>query len=148
MMRRLNFQPAYRPFRLLSPLFVTPMRPISDFKNRPLRARLVVALHGIAAAFGRERSFRTQVGAAAAALLALIILRPALIWWAVVAISCALVLGLELMNSALEALVDHLRPEEHPDIRLVKDMAAGGVLIASIGSLVCGVLLVLSRWVR
>lgn len=127
---------------------MTPILPISALKNRPLHARVVVALHGIAAAFGRERSFRTQVGLATAAVLALIILRPALIWWAVVALSCALVLGLELMNSALEALVDHLSPDEHPEVRLVKDMAAGGVLLASIGSLVCGVLLVLSRWVR
>ena len=124
------------------------MRPISALKNRPLHARVMVALHGIAAAFRRERSFRTQVGFATAAVVALIILRPALIWWAVVAMSCALVLGLELMNSALEALVDHLSPDEHPDVRLVKDMAAGGVLLASIGSLVCGILLVLSRWVR
>ncbi len=124
------------------------MRQISAFKNRPLHARVVVALQGIAAAFARERSFRTQVGLATAAVLALIILRPALIWWAVVAMSCALVLGLELMNSALEALVDHLSPDEHPEVRLVKDLAAGGVLIASIGSLVCGVLLVLSRRVR
>lgn len=124
------------------------MRPISAFKNRPLRVRVAVALDGITAAFQRERSFRTQLGFATVALLSLILLRPALIWWAVVAMCCALVLGLELMNSALEALVDHLRPEEHPDVRLVKDMAAGGVLVASIGSLVCGVLLVLSIWVR
>ena len=124
------------------------MRPISAFKNRPLRVRGAVALHGIASAFHRERSFRTQLCFATVAVLALIILQPALIWWAVVAMCCALVLGLELMNSALEALVDHLRPDEHPDIRLVKDMAAGGVLVASIGSIVCGVLLVLSRWVR
>lgn len=118
---------------------------MSALKNLPLHARVVVALHGIAAAFARERSFRTQVGLATAAVLALIILRPALLWWAVVAMCCALVLGLELMNSALEALVDHLHPDEHPEIRLVKDMAAGGVLVASIGSLICGVLMVLSR---
>jgi diacylglycerol kinase len=40
----------------------------------------------------------------------------------------------------LEALVDHLHPETHPEIRVVKDMAAASVLLVSIGALVIGLL--------
>jgi undecaprenol kinase len=51
------------------------------------------------------------------------------------------VLAAELMNSAFEALVDHLHPERHPEIRVIKDVASGAVLLTSIGALVVGFLL-------
>ena len=54
----------------------------------------------------------------------------------VVGLATCLVLALELVNSAFERLIDHLHPEIHPEIRLVKDMAAGGVLVISVGALI------------
>ena len=83
-------------------------------KNRSLAERVGFAVAGWRAAWRRERSFRTQACIAAAALLVLIVLRPAPIWWAIVAVTCALVLALELINSALEALVDLLHPGSPP----------------------------------
>jgi diacylglycerol kinase (ATP) len=41
----------------------------------------------------------------------------------------------ELLNTAIEELADHLHPELHPRIRLVKDCAAAGVLVAVLGAL-------------
>lgn len=120
----------------------------SPRKNRPFGARLVVALHGIAAAWRRERSFRTQTAVALLAMSALIALRPPLLWWAIVVVAMGLVLGLELMNSALEALVDHLHPDEHPEVRLIKDMAAGGVLLGSVAALVVAVLFAVAMYMR
>lgn len=40
-----------------------------------------------------------------------------------------LVLGLELLNSAIEATLDLLHPEKHPLVKYAKDAAAGAVLI-------------------
>ena len=40
-----------------------------------------------------------------------------------------------------EALIDHLHPERHPEIGIIKDIATGGVLISSIGAIVVGMLL-------
>jgi undecaprenol kinase len=45
-------------------------------------------------------------------------------------------LALEVINSAFERLIDHLHPELHSEIGLIKDMAAGSVLLISIGALV------------
>ena len=53
-----------------------------------------------------------------------------------VGLAVMLVLALELVNSAFERLIDHLHPEIHPEIRSVKDMAAGGVLLLSLGSVI------------
>ena len=82
---------------------------------------------------------------AGCAIAVLVVLRPPLVWWAVVVISIALVLATELVNSAFEALVDHLHPEVHPEIRVIKDMVAGSVLFAAAGAGVVG-LLMLASW--
>jgi undecaprenol kinase len=113
-------------------------------KNRPFRDRLRHALAGIGEACRRERSFRTQLAAAGAALAFLLILRPPAVWWALVALVSALVLAVELVNSALEALIDYLHPELHPEIRRVKDMAAGAVLVLSMGAVAVGALLAIA----
>jgi len=105
-------------------------------KNRSLFARIGFAIAGWKAAWARERSFRTQVWFACLALLALLVLRPAPVWWAIVALTCALVLALELINSAVEGLIDLLHPEIHPEIKAIKDMLAGAVLAISCAALV------------
>lgn len=105
-------------------------------KNRSLLTRIGFAVAGWRAAWARERSFRTQVWFAGCALLALLMLRPPPGWWAIVALTCALVLALELINSALEGLIDLLHPEVHPEIKAIKDMLAGAVLAISCAALV------------
>lgn len=105
-------------------------------KNRSLFARIGFAVAGWKAAWARERSFRTQGWFACLALLALLILQPSPVWWALVALTCALVLALELVNSALEGLIDRFHPEVHPEIKAIKDMLAGAVLAISCAALV------------
>ena len=48
-------------------------------------------------------------------------------------------LTLELLNSSVEALVDLLHPGIHPEVKAIKDMLAGAVLLASGVALVVGV---------
>ena len=105
------------------------------FKNQPFPVRLGYALRGLAHALRSERSVRTQVAVFVAALLALIVLRPAPVWWALVALASGGVIAAELLNTAIEELTDHLHPELHARIRLVKDCAAAGVLAAVLGAL-------------
>ena len=105
------------------------------WKNQSFPARLKYALHGIAQALRSEQSVRLQAAAFVAALVALSVLRPRPVWWALVLLASALVVAAELLNTALEELADHLNPQEHPRIRLVKDCAAGAVLVAVLGAL-------------
>lgn len=109
-------------------------------KNRSFLDRLGFAVHGLREGWQREHSFRTQVLIGMAAVLVFVFLGASGTWLAVVGLAIVLVLAAELFNSALEALVDHLHPEIHPEIRVVKDMAAAGVLLISIGALVVGLL--------
>ena len=86
-------------------------------KSRPFHERLQFALEGLAAVWQRERSFRTQVGLAVVAMAVTAALRPGWVWAALVALSIALVLALELMNSALEYLIDRMHPAIAPEIK-------------------------------
>jgi undecaprenol kinase len=113
-------------------------------KNKPFYERLLYALGGLRETWSRERSFRTHVTATIAVCAVVLVLRPGWLWTGLVAITITLVLALELMNSAVEYLIDHLHPEIAPEIKLAKDVAAGAVLIASIGAVAIGALLVAS----
>ncbi len=114
-------------------------------KNRKLRERVGFAVTGWRAAWLREASFRTQAAVAVAALLGLMVLRPAPIWWAIVAVTVALVLALELINSALEAVIDLLHPGIHPEVKAAKDMLAGAVLMISVAAIGVGAALLIAQ---
>jgi len=107
-------------------------------KNRPFRVRLGFALKGLVFALRAERSLRFQASVFIAVVIALALLRPGPLWWALVMLASAAVLAAELLNTALEHLVDHLHPEVHPQIRIVKDCAAAGVLLAVLGAMAVG----------
>ncbi|HTC02405.1 MAG TPA: diacylglycerol kinase [Xanthobacteraceae bacterium] len=117
-------------------------------KNKPFRNRLSFALNGLQEAWRRERSLRTQTYIGASAAVVTIALRPGLLWGGLVALSIALVLGLELANSAIEYLIDHLHPGIAPEIKLAKDVIAGAVLVVCLGALCVGVLMALTVLLR
>lgn len=119
-----------------------------SMKNRPFRARLGFALAGLRIVWARERSFRTQCGLAVAALAVTALLRPDWVWLALVTLSIALVLLLEMVNAALEYLMDRVHPDYSDEIKFAKDAAAGAVLLASLAALAVGGLMVLSVILR
>jgi len=104
-------------------------------KNRPFLQRLGFACTGMAGAFRSERSVRVHVLAVAVVLSVLLYVRPAAIWWALMTLAVMFVLAAELINTAVEHLADHLHPQQHARIKVVKDLAAAAVLVASLGAL-------------
>jgi diacylglycerol kinase (ATP) len=113
-------------------------------KNRRFAVRLGFALAGLRLVFAREKSFRSQCLLALAATLVALALRPGPLWWALLALSIGLVLALELANSALEYLLDHLHPELAREIGAAKDSAAAAVLVASLAAAFVGTLMLLA----
>ncbi len=111
-------------------------------KNRRFADRLGFASAGLRLVFAREKSFRAQAGLAAAAFLALLLLRPGPLWAALVVLAAGLVLALELVNSAIEYALDRLHPALSSEIGAAKDAAAGAVLVASLAALAVGALMV------
>lgn len=94
------------------------------------------ALAGLMHGLRTEKSVRFEAVVLVLVLVALVILRPEPVWWAATALASAGVLAAELLNTAIETLADHLCPEIHPRIRIVKDCAAAAVFVSVVGALV------------
>jgi undecaprenol kinase len=114
-------------------------------KSQSFRARLGFAFAGIGTVWRREKSFRSQclLGLVGAAMTAA--LRPGWAWAALIALAIGLVLALEMVNGALEYLIDRIHPELHDEIKHAKDAAAGAVLLASFFG-TCVVLAMVLDW--
>ena len=117
-------------------------------KNRSFLTRLGFALNGIAHSLRSERSMQVHVAALASIAVVMLILAPAPQWWALVSLACGGVLGAELTNTAIEHLADHLHPDSHPSIRIVKDCAAAAVLVMSLAAVGVAIALAIHVWQR
>jgi len=106
------------------------------------------AFEGLKAAILRGRNFRIQLAIGALAITLGAILKLDSTEWLDLVIIITLVLILELVNTSIEALVDLVSPEIQEKAKLAKDVAATTVLIASIGSVVIGVLLFLPKLLK
>ena len=65
--------------------------------------------------------------------------------WCLVVLAMGLVIGLEVMNSATEELVNFVSPEKRKVAGRIKDMAAGAVLVAAIAALVLAAIIILNK---
>lgn len=103
------------------------------------------AVRGLRQLVAREHNAWIHLAATVAASAAGLALRlgPADWRWLIMAI--ALVWMAEAVNTAIEALCDHLHPDFDPAVGHVKDMAAGAVLVAAIAAALIGALTFLPR---
>ena len=109
-----------------------------------LRTSFFYAFQGIAYAFVSQRNFRIQIALGIFAFSLGAWLELSLEKLAIVVFTIALVLILELINTAIEAVVDlAIGRRFHPLARIAKDCAAGAVVIAAIGSLLVALILLL-----
>lgn len=90
------------------------------------------ALKGMLTALREERNMRIHVVAIGVVTVAGIYLGLSAIEWAILALTIGSVISFEMVNSAIEAMVDHVQPEFHKDAGRIKDLAAGAVLVAAI----------------
>lgn len=61
--------------------------------------------------------------------------------WAVLLLTIAMVLAAEFFNTAIENVVDLASPEANPLAKASKDVSAAGVLLAAIGAVLIGLLI-------
>ena len=95
--------------------------------------------------FARERNSRIQLAFALAAMALAAVVRVTVDEWAVLVLTIAVVLTAEAINCAIERVVDLASPGRHELARQAKDLAAGAVLMASIGACVVGAIIFLPR---
>lgn len=99
------------------------------------------AVQGFRIAIRTERNIKVMLGGACFAILMGFILRIDLLSWAIVLLCCGVVIAAELLNTAIETVVDLVSPEYHPLAGRAKDISAGAVwslcvIVALVGILV------------
>lgn len=114
-------------------------------RSRSLIESFNYAVSGIIYALKTERNMRVHFIIAIIVILLSLFFDFSRVELLLLFFTIALVLMAEMINTAIERTVDLITDDFHPLARLAKDVAAGGVLIAAINSLVVGYLLFFDR---
>ena len=98
------------------------------------------ALEGFITAVTTERNINVQLCVGAAAVVAGLVIGIDAISWALIVLCIGIVLFAELVNTALEAVVDLATQELHPLAKRAKDIAAASVYTLSITAAIVGII--------
>ncbi len=112
-----------------------------DGHHPSLGASFRYAFSGIAAALRTERNIKVMLVVAAVAVIAGIVLRLDALSWVAVIIMIGAVLCAELLNTALESVVDLVSSDEHPLAKRAKDLAAAAELVLCICVAIAGLVI-------
>jgi diacylglycerol kinase (ATP) len=99
---------------------------------------LYTAFEGLVYVVKTERNARLHLLAAILALLLGILLGVSNSELAAIFFAIILVFLSEIMNTAVEKTLDLVEPAKNEKVRIIKDIAAGAVLVSSIGALAIG----------
>ena len=117
-----------------------PKSAIDEFKGKQGLTRLINALgyskDGLAAAWKNEAAFREEVLLAAVAFPLAFYLGQTGIERALLAGSILIILIVEILKSAVEAVVDKASPEKHELAKRAKDMGSAAVLLSLLNAAV------------
>jgi len=100
-----------------------------------------LAIDGIIYSVKTQRHMRYHLYAALAALVLSLLLNISRLEFILLCMAIVIVLATETMNTAIETTVDMISEGFHPKAKLAKDIAAGVVLIASVGALMLAYLI-------
>ncbi|MHA6727848.1 diacylglycerol kinase [Chryseobacterium sp. A301] len=111
--------------------------------NKTFLSSLKNALNGLQHAVRTERNLQIELFAFALNLVFIVIFDLTYVEIAILLLVCAIVLCMELLNTALEKMADFIEPKWNDKIGLIKDLAAGAVLLASLFALFVGLVIYL-----
>lgn len=107
---------------------------MSDQKKDPIRKSFGYAFEGIVSCIRNERNMKIHCVMALLVTAAGFILKISVMEWCICLLLFGLVMALELVNTALEAVVDLVTPLA----KTAKDTAAGAVLLAAAAAAIIG----------
>lgn len=107
--------------------------------------KFLVAINGITKVFKEESSFRYQFVFLVIAIILGFVLKISPIQWILIIFAAIIVLVLEVMNTAIENVIDLVSPEYNKKAGMIKDISAGAVLIAASGSVIIGMIIFIPK---
>src|SRR5690606_7767380 len=103
------------------------------------------ALEGLKTVLREEHNARIHFGIAFFVIVFGLILHINVLEWLFLVIAIGFVIASEIINSAIEHIADFIHPDKNDKIKIIKDISASAVLIASITALVVGLFIFLLK---
>lgn len=103
------------------------------------------AIEGIKDTFKKEPNIRIHFFVSALVILFALFFRFSPSEWLMLIITIFIVLILELINTAIESLVNLVSPDISPEAKVVKDISAASVLMGAALSIIVGAILFLPK---
>lgn len=110
-------------------------------KIKSLANSFKYAFEGIFSSFKSERNMKIHVFMMILVILCGVLLDISLGEWVTCILLFAMVIGAELFNTAIEAVVDMISLEKSSQAKLAKDVSAGAVLVFAIASIIVGLII-------
>lgn len=120
--------------------FFIHLQSIDLFMKKRIRS-FGYAGHGIRQVFGSEPNMKIHVLISMLVIICGFVFSISITEWMFCLLCIGLVFGMEMMNTAIENVVDLASPNIHPLAKKAKDIAAGAVLICAIISAIIGLLI-------
>ena len=102
-------------------------------------------IKGLRNAYRNEQNLAVDVGVALLVTIAGFIFKLNLVEWAILALTIGLVISCELINTAIEAVVDLVTEDYHPLAKVAKDTAAAAVFVFAIIAVIVGLIIFLPK---
>lgn len=103
------------------------------------------AINGFKIVFREEHNARIHGILSIVVIILGFVFNISLTEWLILFVLIGLVIGMEIINSAVENLCDYVSPEWHEMIKKTKDLAAAAVLTTAIISVICGCIIFLPK---
>ena len=114
-------------------------------KSKSIIHSFKYATEGFISAFKTERNMKMHIFIMICVIIAGILLKINNLEWIICILLFGIVIGAELINTAIEITVDLAMPEKNEKAKLAKDIAAAGVFVVSITAAIVGMLIFLPK---
>ncbi len=102
------------------------------------------AFAGIGVAL-QQTNFKIQISAAIIAVILGFVLDISLFEWIVVISLSGIVLTAEIINTSIEEIVNFISPEKNNKAKIIKDLAAGAVLVVALTAFIVGLIIFIPK---
>lgn len=107
---------------------------------KSLKNKFANAFNGLSSSF-HDKSVIIQLCFMLMAVIASFIFQLSLIEWCLIIFCCGLVIICEIINSCIEKVMDFICPDYHEQVKIIKDMAAGFVMLAAIVAIIIALII-------
>ena len=114
-------------------------------KSKNVISSFKYAFQGVFSAIKTERNLKIHISIMILVIIIGILLKISKAEWIMCIALFGLVIGGEMLNSAIETVVDIAMPEINPKAKFAKDVAAGAVLIFAISSAIIGLIIFIPK---